>query len=91
MQSSERESEAWVQILRTRDVTSERSWWITFWLSLLLGWAGADRFYLGSALLGLLKFFTIGGAGLWWLTDFVLLLLGHVKDEEGRSLKWPSA
>ncbi len=89
MQPTDRDRELWVQALRTRDVTSEKSWWTTFWFSLLLGSFGADRFYLGSALLGVLKLFTLGGFGLWWLTDFILLLLGQVRDQEGRRLKPP--
>ena len=89
MKPIEREGEVWIQALRTRDTISERSWWTTFWLSLFLGWSGADRFYLGSAMLGVLKFFTFGGAGLWWLADFLLLLCGNVRDEEGRNLKRP--
>ena len=56
---------------------------IAFCLSLLLGWLGADRLYLGSAWLGMLKLFTLGGLGLWCFTDLVLLLCGAMKDGEG--------
>mmetsp|Transcript_18128 Transcript_18128/g.43562 ORF Transcript_18128/g.43562 Transcript_18128/m.43562 type:complete len:475 (+) Transcript_18128:57-1481(+) len=44
---------------------------IAYTLSVLLGWAGADRFYLGQYLSGLLKLCTAGGFGLWWLADIV--------------------
>lgn len=41
-------------------------------LSILLGYLGIDRFYLGHPIRGLLKLLTIGGLGIWWLIDIVL-------------------
>ena len=38
-------------------------------LSWLLGYFGADRFYQGQILLGVLKLITLGGVGVWWLID----------------------
>ena len=65
---------------------SDRSWSIALLLSTLLGFAGADRFYLGSPWLGLLKLFTCGGAGVLWALDVVLLLANGMRDGEGRAL-----
>ncbi|GAA4528733.1 hypothetical protein GCM10023160_26870 [Brachybacterium paraconglomeratum] len=41
-------------------------------LSILLGYLGIDRFYIGHPIRGLLKLLTIGGLGIWWLIDIVL-------------------
>lgn len=48
-------------------------------LSVLLGWCGADRIYLGHVGVGILKLFTLGGVGLWWLIDIALLCTGRLR------------
>ena len=40
-------------------------------LSWLLGYLGADRFYKGQILWGVLKLITFGGGGIWWIIDAV--------------------
>ena len=53
-------------------------------LSFFFGGFGVDRFYLGQAGLGIFKFMTLGGLGIWSIIDFVLALLGKMKDREGK-------
>jgi len=43
-----------------------------------LGWLGVDRFYLGHCLLGVFKLLTLGGIGVWWLVDLILLINGNM-------------
>jgi hypothetical protein len=53
-------------------------------LAIPLGVFGAHRFYVGKIGTGLLQLCTVGGAGLWWLYDLILILLGEFRDSEGR-------
>jgi TM2 domain-containing membrane protein YozV len=45
---------------------------VTMLLSWILGELGIDRFYRGQIGLGILKLFTAGGAGIWWLIDAII-------------------
>ena len=67
-------------------MNSEKDWIITLILSILVGSLGIDRFYSGSILLGVLKLFTLGGLGLWWLIDLIMLVTGNYKDGDGNPI-----
>lgn len=49
-----------------------------------LGVFGAHRFYVGKVGTGLLMLVTIGGFGIWWLFDLIMILLGSFTDKEGK-------
>lgn len=66
---------------------SGKSWTVALILSLLLGWLGVDRFYLGQIGLGIAKLLTAGGFMVWWLIDVVLIGLKRARDSEGRLLR----
>ena len=60
-----------------------------FLLCLLLGVFGAHRFYAGRIATGILQIVTVGGFGIWWLADVILLATGHFKDGDGaRITEW---
>eukprot|EP01108_Squamamoeba_japonica_P005879 TRINITY_DN4756_c0_g1_i1.p1 TRINITY_DN4756_c0_g1~~TRINITY_DN4756_c0_g1_i1.p1 ORF type:complete len:251 (-),score=12.91 TRINITY_DN4756_c0_g1_i1:108-818(-) len=44
--------------------------------SVFLGFCGVDRFYTGHIAVGVVKLVTLGGIGIWWLIDTILLLVG---------------
>ena len=43
-------------------------------LSLVGGYLGIDRFYVGDTLLGVLKLITCGGLGVWTIIDYFLIM-----------------
>ena len=58
----------------------------TLIISILLGELGIDRFYLGYTGLGILKLVTLGGGGIWWLIDIIMIVTGKMKDAKGNEL-----
>ena len=50
-----------------------KSGFVAFVLGLFVGFFGVDRFYKGDFWLGVLKFCTAGGFGLWWLIDLFIV------------------
>jgi TM2 domain-containing membrane protein YozV len=58
-------------------------------LCFFLGVFGAHRFYVGKIGTGLLQLFTLGGLGIWWLVDLIMLVSGEFRDKEGnRITEW---
>lgn len=47
---------------------------------------GAHRFYVGKSGSGCLQLFTIGGLGIWYLIDIIIILFGEFTDSEGRKI-----
>ena len=55
-------------------------------ISVLVGWLGLDRWYLGYRVMFVLKLLTLGMLGLWWLLDVFLLATNSLPDAAGRDL-----
>jgi ribosomal protein L40E len=66
--------------------TEGKSWLVTLLLAVFVGYFGVDRFYLGKVGTGILKLITMGGFGLWWLIDIILIATDNTKDAMGRPL-----
>ena len=52
-------------------------------LSIIFGWFGIDRFYLGYPLVGLVKLLTFGCFGILWIADIICIATGKLKPNNG--------
>jgi len=62
----------------------EVNWVLCLVMSVFVGWAGVDRYLMGKVGTGLLKLFTFGGLGIWWLVDIILIATKH----NYKNVKW---
>lgn len=53
------------------------NWTLTLIMSIIFGSLGVDRFIMGHVGLGILKLITLGGCGIWWLIDLILIATKH--------------
>ncbi len=63
---------------------SPRSRTVALLLAFFLGVFGAHRFYVGKTGTAVLQLITLGGFGLWWLADNIMIAAGAFRDSEGR-------
>lgn len=63
---------------------SHRTRGVALALAVALGFVGAHRFYAGKVQSGVVMALTLGGLGLWWLYDAILVAAGEFRDAEGR-------
>ncbi len=67
--------------------TSDKSRGVALALALVLGVFGGHRFYTGKIGTGLLMIATLGGMGLWYLYDVILVAAGQFRDADGRLVR----
>ena len=70
--------------LESPSTPSEKSRGVALALAAVLGPFGGHRFYVGKTGTGLLMLCTLGGAGLWYLYDLIVVAGGSFRDIEGR-------
>lgn len=71
---------------------SGRSRGVALALAAILGPFGAHRFYVGRTRSGALMLATLGGLGIWYLYDLIVVAAGEFEDAEGRRLtRWDPA
>jgi len=66
---------------------SKRSRGVALVLGVVGGWLGMHRFYVGKPGTGLAMICTLGGLGMWWLYDLVLLVAGDFRDADDLPLR----
>jgi hypothetical protein len=66
---------------------SERSRGVALALAIVGGFLGLHRFYAGKIGTGIAQIVTLGGLGIWWFYDLVLLAAGEFRDMEGLRLR----
>jgi TM2 domain-containing membrane protein YozV len=66
---------------------SEKSRGVALALATLLGVFGGHRFYVGKTGTGVLMAATLGGAGIWWLYDMILVASGSFRDANDRLVR----
>jgi hypothetical protein len=69
------------------DQPSDKSRGVALALAAILGPFGGHRFYVGKTGTGVLMAATIGGLGLWYLYDLILVASGSFRDAEGRLVR----
>jgi hypothetical protein len=66
---------------------SPKSRTVALLLYIFLGGFSVHRFYVGKIGTAIVQILTIGGLGIWWTIDFIMILCGAFKDKQGLPLK----
>jgi hypothetical protein len=71
------------------DTISRKSRTATLLLGIFTGFVGGHRFFVGKTGTGILMACTLGGFGLWWLADLIVIGTGEFTDISGRRVvRW---
>lgn len=62
----------------------QKNWVLVLLMSIFFGSLGVDRFIMGQVGWGILKLITLGGLGIWWLIDLILIASKH----EFKGIEW---
>jgi hypothetical protein len=68
-------------------VFSDKEYLVALLFSIFLGYFGVERFYLGNVGIGIGKLLTLGGCGIWYLIDIILIATRSSNDSAGLPLK----
>ena len=68
------------------DDTSD-NWLTCLLLCVFLGYFGAHRFYTKKYGTAVLMIITLGGCGIWYVVDLIMIIAGKFKDADGNVIK----
>ena len=63
----------------------------TLLLCIFLGGLGVHRFFVDKMGTGVLMLVTLGGLGIWWVIDIILIVTNSFEDSEGRVIAYQPA
>ena len=63
----------------------------TLLLCIFLGGLGVHRFFVDKMGTGVLMLVTLGGLGIWWIIDIILIVTNSFEDSEGRVIAYQPA
>ena len=74
------------KLLNSASSTTSKDWLTLFLLTFFAGILGVHRFYPGKIGTGFLMLITLGGFGVWFFVDLILVLTGQFTDKEGQKI-----
>ena len=74
------------KLLNSSTTTSTTDWLTLFLLTFFVGVLGVHRFYVGKTGTGFLMLLTLGGLGVWFLVDLILVVTGQFTNKDGEKI-----
>ena len=74
------------KLLDSSTTTSTTDWLTLFLLTFFVGVLGVHRFYVGKIGTGFLMLLTLGGLGVWFLVDLILVVTGQFTNKDGQKI-----
>ena len=74
------------KLLNSSTTTSTTDWLTLFLITFFVGVLGVHRFYVGKIGTGFLMLLTLGGLGVWFLVDLILVVTGQFTNKEGEKI-----
>ena len=74
------------ELLDSSTKTNSIDWLALFLLTFFVGVLGVHRFYVGKIGTGVLMLITLGGLGIWFLVDLLLVVTGQFTNKDGQKI-----
>ena len=74
------------KLLDSSTKTNSIDWLALFLLTFFVGVLGVHRFYVRKIGTGVLMLITLGGLGVWFLVDLILVVTGQFTNKDGQKI-----